>query len=155
MASLREMTPDEVTNLLPRIMDGYVEERVGAGQDVESARATANEQHAILFPDGRAAEGQHLMHVLDGDNVVGLLWMGRPMSAIASTWFVYYVEVNPDQRGRGYGRAAMELAESWTREHGGTRVALNVFGPNLVARSLYDALGYEVMATTMFKEVGD
>jgi GNAT superfamily N-acetyltransferase len=155
VVSLREMTPDEVTNLIPRIVDDYVEERVAAGQDPESARATADEQHAILFPGGRAAEGQHLMHVLDGDDVVGLLWMGRPMSAIASTWFVYLVEVNPDQRGRGYGRAAMELAESWTREHGGTRVALNVFGPNLVARSLYDALGYEVMATTMFKEVGD
>jgi len=41
----------------------------------------------------------------------------------------------------------------WTRERGGTRVALNVFGPNLTARSLYDSLGYEVLATSMFKDV--
>jgi GNAT superfamily N-acetyltransferase len=47
----------------------------------------------------------------------------------------------------------MEAAEQWTREHGGTRVALNVFGPNLTARSLYDALGYEVLATSMFKDL--
>ena len=47
----------------------------------------------------------------------------------------------------------MEAAEEWTRERGGTRVALNVFGPNLVARSLYDSLGYEVLATSMFKDI--
>lgn len=153
MITLRAMTPAEVTAVIPRIMDGYVEERIGAGEDPEGARANSAEQRAILFPDDRPADGQHLMHVLDGDDVVGLLWMGRPLSGVASTWYVFFVEVNPDQRGRGYGRAAMEAAEAWTRERGGTRVGLNVFGPNVVARSLYDTLGYQVMATSMYKDL--
>jgi len=153
VASLRALNPDEVPEVVTRIMDGYVVQRIDAGEDPEGARRTADEQRAVLFPDGRAAEGQHLMHVLDADEVVGLLWMGRPLSGPETTWFVFYVEVDPERRGHGYGRAAMELAESWTRERGGTRVALNVFGPNEVARALYDALGYQVMATVMFKDL--
>lgn len=154
MITLREMTAAEMTAVIPRIMDGYVEERIGADEDPEGARANSAEQRAILFPDDQPADGQHLMHVLDGDNVVGLLWMGRPLSGPASTWYVFFVEVNPDQRGRGYGRATMEAAEAWTRERGATRVGLNVFGPNVVARALYDTLGYRVLATAMYKDLG-
>jgi ribosomal protein S18 acetylase RimI-like enzyme len=79
--------------------------------------------------------------------------MGRPFSGDGVTWFIYDIEIAKDMRGRGFGRAAMQAAEEWTRERGGTRVALNVFGPNLTARSLYDSLGYEVLATSMFKDI--
>ncbi len=154
MFSLRDMTAAEVALTVPRIFEGYVDGRVEAGQEREEARAQAESQHATLFPGGVPAEGQHLMHVLDGEDVVGLLWMGRPLSSSATTWFVYFVEVDEARRGRGLGRVAMELAEQWTREHGGSRIGLNVFGPNAVARGLYDSLGYQVMATAMFKDVG-
>jgi ribosomal protein S18 acetylase RimI-like enzyme len=79
--------------------------------------------------------------------------MGKPFGNLESTWFVFYVEIDEAHRGRGLGRAAMQAAEDWTKEHDGTRVALNVFGPNVVARSLYDSLGYQVMATAMFKDL--
>ena len=93
------------------------------------------------------------MNVIDDEEVVGTLWMGRPFSGDADTWFIFDIEIAKDARGRGFGRSAMEAAEAWTRERGGTRVALNVFGPNLTARSLYDSLGYEVLATSMFKDI--
>ena len=153
MVDLVEMTPAEVAGVVPRIFEGYVEDRVEAGEDPESARANAAAQRDVLFPGGAPAEGQHLLHVRDGAEGVGLLWMGRPLSGPATTWFVYLVEVDASKRGRGYGRAAMEAAEAWTRERGGTRVGLNVFGPNTAARSLYDSLGYRVMATAMYKDL--
>ena len=90
--------------------------------------------------------------VVDGE-AVGSLWMGRPFGGSESTWFVFYVEVDEAHRGKGFGRVAMQAAEDWTRAHGGSRVALNVFGPNTVARNLYDSLGYQVMATGMFKDL--
>lgn len=154
MVTLREMSPAEVAAVLPGIFEGYVEDRVDAGEDPADARLTATSQRATLFPDDAPAEGQHLMHVLDGDQVVGLLWMGRPFSGPAATWFVFFVRVDEALRGRGYGRAAMYAAEDWTRERGGTRVALNVFGPNVTARALYDSLGYQVLATAMYKDLG-
>ena len=92
-------------------------------------------QFAELFPNGSPADGQYVMNVIADEEIVGTLWMGRPFSGDGDTWFVFDVEIAKDMRGRGFGRAAMEAAEEWTREHGGTRVALNVFGPNLTARS--------------------
>jgi GNAT superfamily N-acetyltransferase len=153
VVTLRDLGAESLPAQVQRIMDGYVQSRIEAGESPEAARATAAAQHDVLFPGGRPAEGQHLMDVLDGDEVVGLLWMGRPLGGAASTWFVYFVEVAESRRGRGYGRAAMEAAEAWTREHGGTRIALNVFGPNTVARSLYDSMGFGVMATQMYKDL--
>ncbi|MFI5035541.1 MAG: GNAT family N-acetyltransferase [Acidimicrobiales bacterium] len=155
MVSLRVLADDEVPATVSRITDGYVASRIDAGEDPEEVRATSAAQRKALVPEGRPAEGQHLMHEVDGADVVGLLWMGRPMAGPDSTWFDYFVEVDEGRRGRGYGRAAMEAAKRWTRERGGTRVALNVVGPNVVARSLYDALGYRVLATAMYKDVGD
>jgi ribosomal protein S18 acetylase RimI-like enzyme len=138
---------------LPSKKEQYVAERVKAGENPEVAQRLSASQFAELFPDGSPAEGQHVMNVIDDESVVGTLWMGRPFSGDGDTWYIFDIEISKDFRGRGFGRAAMEAAEEWTRGRGGTRVALNVFGPNLVARSLYDSLGYEVLATSMFKDI--
>jgi ribosomal protein S18 acetylase RimI-like enzyme len=106
-----------------------------------------------LFPEGVPADGQHVMNVIADGATVGTLWMGRPFSGEGATWYVFDIEIAEAARGRGFGRAAMEAAEAWTRDRGGTRVALNVFGPNLIARALYESLGYEVQATSMFKDL--
>ena len=65
--------------------------------------------------------------------------------------WVYNIEVDPAFRGRGYGRAAMILAEEEARSRGMTSLGLNVHGQNTVARSMYDSLGYGVTALQMKK----
>ena len=47
----------------------------------------------------------------------------------------------------------MLAAERWATEHGGSRIALNVFGPNTIARNLYESSGYEVASLQMRKEL--
>jgi GNAT superfamily N-acetyltransferase len=123
----------------------YIAQRVGAGEDEQVARRTSETQHAVTFPGGRPAAGHHVMDVLDDGEVVGTLWMGPR--------FVFKVEIDEGFRGRGLGRAAMEAAEDWTRTRGGSRIALNVFGPNAAARSLYGSLGYEVASIGMHKDL--
>jgi GNAT superfamily N-acetyltransferase len=153
MVKLDIKTPDELFQWLPDMWEHYVSERIKAGEDEQTARVGSEAQKQQLFPDGAPADGQFVMNVLSEEGVVGTLWMGQPFSGAGDTWFVFDVEISKEHRGRGYGRAAMEAAEEWTRARGGTRVALNVFGPNLTARSLYDSLGYEVLATSMFKDL--
>jgi ribosomal protein S18 acetylase RimI-like enzyme len=153
MVKLELKTSDELSAWLPSKKVEYISERIKAGESSDVANRMSDSQFAELFPNGSPAEGQFVMNVIDDDDVVGTLWMGRPFSGDGSTWFIFDIEISKDFRGRGYGRAAMQAAEGWTRERGGTRVALNVFGPNLVARSLYDSLGYEVLATSMFKDI--
>jgi len=147
------MTEDELAAWIPMTLAGYIEQRVEAGEPREQAEAQGTAQFAELFPEGRPAEGQHAMSVVEDGEVVGCLWMGRPLSGDQSTWYVFYVEVDPTRRGEGLGRRTMQAAEAWSRDHGGTRIALNVFGHNVVARSLYDSLGYGVVATQMRKEL--
>ena len=106
-----------------------------------------------LFPDGTPAEGQHAMSVIADGEVVGCLWMGRPFSGDEATWYVFYVEVDASRRGEGLGRRTMQAAEEWSRSRGAKRIALNVFGHNVAARSLYDSLGYGVVATQMSKDL--
>jgi ribosomal protein S18 acetylase RimI-like enzyme len=153
MLELVDKSPDDIVHWVPAMFASYVEERVGAGESRESAWGAASTQQEQLFPGGVPAKGQHVMNlVLDGQ-AVGVLWIGRPLGASADTWFVFYVEVDEAHRGQGLGKDAMLAAERWATEHGGSRIALNVFGPNTVARSLYDSLGYQVLATGMYKDL--
>ena len=153
MVKLESKTSQELASWMPSQKEQYINERIKAGESPDVARRMSDSQFAELFPGGRLADGQHVMNVIDDEVVVGTLWMGRPFSGEGDTWYIFDIEIAKDFRGRGLGRAAMEAAEEWTREHGGTRVALNVFGPNLTARSLYDSMGYEVLATSMFKDL--
>jgi len=150
---LIEKGSDELTHWIPAMIASYVEQRIGAGESRESAWTAAEAQWEQLFPNGRVADGQHVMNLVVDGRPVGVLWMGRQRGGTEDTWFVYYVEVDEAHRGQGLGRAAMEAAETWALEQGGQRIALNVFGPNVVARGLYDSLGYQVMATSMFKDL--
>ena len=48
----------------------------------------------------------------------------------------------------------MEAAEAFVRDRGATRLSLNVFGYNTVARRLYESLDYQVLAVGMYKDLG-
>ena len=60
-----------------------------------------------------------------------------------------YLAVAPSHQGRGLGRAMMTAAEDWLAARGAGKVQLMVRTENGVARGFYDALGYEVQATTV------
>ena len=61
--------------------------------------------------------------------------------------------IDADQRGRGFGREAMLLAEDRVREHGGSTLGLNVFGFNAAGRALYESLAYETTSVRMLKKL--
>jgi len=153
MVKLEIKTDVELRGWLPGMFERHIAERIRAGEEPESATQLSLVQRNELFPNDVPATDQFIMNVIGDDGVVGTMWLGRPLSGSRETWFVFDVEIDKEFRGKGFGRAAMEAAEEWTRERNGTRLGLNVFGPNLAARSLYDSLGYEVMATSMFKDL--
>ena len=135
---LRPMTDGQFEEYRAEAVEGYAHERTEAGEPADVALANARESYGRLLPDGLASRGQSLWTAYDGDLPVGLLWVAahRPHA------FVYDVQVFPDQRRRGYGRAIMHAAADHTRDTGGTGLGLNVFAPNTAARALYDELGY-------------
>jgi ribosomal protein S18 acetylase RimI-like enzyme len=108
---------------------------------------------AHLFDGDRPSLGQHILDVVSDGEVVGTLWLGHQSEQSANEWFIYDIVINESLRGTGLGRATMLAAEEFVTAKSGTRLALNVFGPNTAARRLYESLDYEVMATSMYKDL--
>ncbi|HTW86245.1 MAG TPA: GNAT family N-acetyltransferase [Candidatus Sulfotelmatobacter sp.] len=67
--------------------------------------------------------------------------------------FVAYTAVEPFARGRGVGRALLDLAEDCARELGLGYVSLMVTEDNEPARRLYDGAGYGTERRMMTKRL--
>jgi ribosomal protein S18 acetylase RimI-like enzyme len=147
------MTRAEFDEWLPRNIAGYAEHIAASGaMPATAAREKAERDTARSFSAGFETPRQHVFRLLAGDVAVGWLWLGvpGPDPDPLMAW-VFQIEVAPEYRGRGYGRAAMLLAEDEARARGMTSLGLNVHGQNKVARSLYDSLGYEAMSLQLKK----
>lgn len=62
--------------------------------------------------------------------------------------------VPENERGSGYGRAAMMALEPIVKALGYDAIRLHVFGDNVVARHLYRAVGYDETGVSMTKRLG-
>jgi ribosomal protein S18 acetylase RimI-like enzyme len=65
--------------------------------------------------------------------------------------WIYDIEMSPEHRGRGFGRALLAAAEQEAARRGANSIGLNVFGTNMTARALYESADYGV-ATMQFKK---
>jgi GNAT superfamily N-acetyltransferase len=151
---LRAMRDEEYADWLPHMRDDYARSMMEeGGVPPESAREIAEAQTEQLFP-GRRPSPDQLVFVVEADGkAVGELWLADREDVLQRCLFVYQVHIAEAHRGRGYGKAAMLLAEEEARRRGIDRIALNVFGRNTVARRLYQSLGYEENAVSMSKAV--
>jgi len=64
-------------------------------------------------------------------------------------WF-YYLGVDPDQQGRGFGRAMTQAAEAWLTARGIAKAQLMVRADNDRVRAFYEALGYGEQQRVIF-----
>ena len=153
--TLRPLTPAEFGEWLPQQVAGYAALIVASGaMPAQAAREKAERDTARYFGGGAATPGQLVFRIMAGRVGVGWLWLGvpGPEPDPRMAW-VFEIEIESAFRGRGYGRGAMRLAEDEARARGMTSLGLNVHGQNMVARSLYESLGYEVTALQMKKHV--
>lgn len=148
------MRNEEFAVWLPLMRDRYAEDMIGhAALPPERARSKAVDDVERLFPGGEPSPDQ-LVFVIEADGEpVGNLWLADRDDSFQRAVFVYDIRVDESQRGKGYGRAAMVFAEEEARRRGHDRVALNVFGGNEVALSLYRSLGYDENAVSMSKKL--
>jgi GNAT superfamily N-acetyltransferase len=148
------MREDEFAEWLPQMQEGYAQAMIDEGGfPAEGARAKAAADVEALFPGGQPSAEQFVYVVEADGEPVGELWLAEREDTLEPCLFVYDVHLAEAHRGRGYGKAAMLLAEEEARRRGIDRVALNVFGRNGVARSLYQSLGYEENAVAMSKRL--
>jgi len=129
----------------------HIADRVDTGEDPETARRITNATSEQLFPGGVPAEGQFVFLVTEDATPVGSVWLGAGQDGPPDVWFLSSIEIDAAARGRGLGRQAIRLAEEFARRRGATKLELNVFGNNSVARRLYESLGYRISTIQMSK----
>ena len=74
----------------------------------------------------------------DGCNLVASVMVGHD----GHRGWVYYVSVDPDCRGKGFGRIIMTAAEQWLRERGILKLMLIVRRDNAKVQAFYETLDY-------------
>ncbi|MFJ8001611.1 GNAT family N-acetyltransferase [Streptomyces sp. NPDC096310] len=139
----RPMTEAEYALWRARSVGDFARSWTDRGVPPEQARAKSEASHRDNLPRGLATPGVSFTVLVHEGAAVGHVWVaprevrpGRPGS------YVYDVEVAEDQRGKGYGRALMLLAEKVAAETGPPLLGLHVFTTNTPALRLYTSLGY-------------
>lgn len=150
--SLRLMPHDRLDDWIVRSRGVYLDERMQSGESREVAEARVTRSYAENFPNNRPLPTHRFFDVMEGEEPVGLLWIG-PQVEGSSSWWVYDIEIFEAYRRRGYARAALELGHAEAKSLGGTAIGLNVFGFNAGAKELYEKLGYAVTSTQMKRDL--
>jgi ribosomal protein S18 acetylase RimI-like enzyme len=149
--TLQPMAPEDIGPWLEQSKADHIADRVDTGEDPETARGITNAISERLFPGGIPAAGQFVFAVAEDGLPVGSLWIGAGLDGPSDVWWVWAIEIDAAARGHGLGRRTLKLAEDLAREGGATRLDLNVFGNNTVARGLYESLGYRITTVQMSK----
>lgn len=146
------MTRAEYDVFLERTIPEYAEDKIRAGHWVESeALERSRKEFLDDLPQGVETKNNYLYTLYDGNDAVGLIWMRANADRPTNDGFILELYVEENHRGKGYGKQAMFLIEEKARELGLKSIGLNVFGSNKIARSLYEAVGYEITNINMRK----
>jgi ribosomal protein S18 acetylase RimI-like enzyme len=152
MLKLVPMTPIEYEVFLERTILEYAKDKVRAGYWAESeALEESRKEYFDDLPQGLQTKNQYLYTLYDDAQAVGLIWLRANMNRPTKKGFILELYVDEKQRSKGYGRQAMLLIEEKARELGLKSISLHVFGPNKIARYLYESIGYEVTSVNMSK----
>ncbi|MEP7059815.1 MAG: GNAT family N-acetyltransferase [Actinomycetota bacterium] len=139
----------------PQIVEYAAEMARNARRATDDLMAQSRREFAELLPHGVDTPGHRLLiaFVPETGRRIGWLWIAEREADGGKVAWIYDIVVEENLRGRGYGRALMAEAEVQAREMGLTRIALNVFGDNAIARSLYGSSGYHETARQMAKDL--
>ena len=80
---------------------------------------------------------------IDDDEIVGFFTMRRPTESFDELRFGFVI-VNPEKRGKGYGKRMLQLGLKYAKEiFGAKKVSLGVFENNESAYHCYKAVGFK------------
>ncbi|MFD7089364.1 GNAT family N-acetyltransferase [Streptomyces sp. NPDC059896] len=150
----RPMNDAEYEAWEARALDEYARNWTARGVPPEQARGKAEVSHRENLPEGLATPGVSLSVLVHAGTTVGHVWVA-PREVRPGEWgsWVYDVAVAEDQRGKGYGRALMLLAERAALETGDSLLGLHVFANNTPAVRLYESLQYVTTRRNFFKQL--
>jgi ribosomal protein S18 acetylase RimI-like enzyme len=149
---LAPLSPQEISEFVERQIVEYADEKRRAGhwtadEAIKRSRAAIQD----LLGDDPGARGHRFFKGLsEPGERVGWIWIGPPPEVfqLQRAQWLFQITVDEKFRGRGFGRGMLVALEALLAAEDIEALHLNVFKWNLVARNLYDSLGYEVYLET-------
>jgi ribosomal protein S18 acetylase RimI-like enzyme len=146
------MEPEDLHEWLESLWGEYEESLRRSGESEAAAQANVARNRRELFDGDEPKPGHYFFVLRSGVEVVGRVWIACSSESPTEA-YIFDVIVPENHRGEGWGREVMLRAEDWARGEGISRIGLNVFGYNTVARRLYESLGYRETAIRMLKDL--
>jgi ribosomal protein S18 acetylase RimI-like enzyme len=138
------MNPPTHELAITPIVDGDIEAVVALWQRCGLTRPWNDPASDIAF--ARRGENAAVLVGRHGGAIVATVMVGHDGHR---GWF-YYLAVDPDVQGRGFGRAMTQAAEAWLVERGIAKAQLMVRADNDRVRAFYEALGYGEQERILF-----
>ena len=154
MVTLQKMTPEEYQDFFQHLIDAYARNLARNFEiPLETALDRAKKETIEVLVQGVDTPGQRLYMVRQEDvpENVGNLWVSVKEDK-KEAW-ISKIEIAEAHRGKGLGREVLLLLEAQLKAQGFKQIGLHVFGDNLVARHLYESLGYEPYSIQMRKKL--
>lgn len=154
MVRLVPMTESEFEVYLENVIPAYAADKAGAGDwSKEEALELSRKSYQELLPEGLQTENNYLFRIQleESEEKIGMVWMKH--EAPRPHGFIYDIELDEEQRGKGYGKQAMLALEEFGKGLGLETIGLHVFAYNTAAMKLYKGLGYEVTSQNMTKRL--
>lgn len=156
MLIARKMNQDEFETYLLTAIQSYADEKEKAeGHSKETALKVSQDSYSSLLPSGLSSENQFLFSVFESveNKRVGMFWFAIKSNAGKDYAYIYDLSLEPDTRGKGYGKELMTLIESEVKSKNLTSIGLHVFGHNSAARKLYLNSGFVETNIIMKKDL--
>ncbi|HEO8418512.1 Uncharacterized N-acetyltransferase YycN [Mycobacteroides abscessus subsp. abscessus] len=151
MINIALMNAEEYQTYLTSAIKYYAEEKVLSGNwKQEEAISKAEAEYTKLLPQGEKTERNFLYTIQKDDVAVGVIWLAQKSEKLG---FIYDIHISEQYQGNGYAKEALKQIEIVGQELGLKKIGLHVFGHNLVARGLYEKVGYKTTNVLMEKDI--
>ena len=152
MVALRPMSPEEFQRYLKPAIASYARMHRRAGKLTDKqATARAKRDYAQLLPKGVRSANQFLYALVRAGKAIGMTWFEIRRKQGKRKAFIFDFQLQPSQRGKGFGRQSLRALEREAKRLGAEEVGLHVFGHNQRARALYESSGYRYTSMHMSK----
>jgi ribosomal protein S18 acetylase RimI-like enzyme len=118
-----------------------------------NARERARSEFERLLPQGLQTP-DHFIYEIEDEILgcqIGSVWLAVMGPDDPRSGYVYSIRIQPEFRGRGYAKAALDLIEAVAVAKGLDTLALHVFSFNTNAQALYRSAGYGITGMNMLK----
>ncbi len=108
------------------------------------AKKKAEEEQYSLLSEGINTKDHFLFAITQDEKNIGSIWFAKLEKKQKFIAFIFYIGIDENLRGKGFGTTAMKMVEAEINKIGVNTVRLHVLKNNTAAIKMYKKLGYKI-----------